>query len=334
MARQRKADQWLPTRVYRGKSAFEYHPASGGAIRLAPLTAAPSAVLAAYEHMMAEQSGNTIKRLVLQFFESADFNDLSSTTQKDYRKYSVPILKVFGGMDPAKVEPRHVRAYMDRRGQSSRVQANREKAFFSRMFRWAFERGKVKHNPCQGVRQFKEQSRTRYITDREYQAVYDAARPAVQIAMELSYLCAARKGDILAMRWDQVGDEGITIQQGKTAKIQVKAWSPRLRAAIAQAKGLTDAVIRSAFVLCKQNGSSYTDNGFNSAWREAVLQARKETGWPLDFTFHDIKAKAISDVAGTSRDKQRISGHKTEAQVAAYDRSIEVVPAVDSVKKR
>ncbi|MGL4515753.1 MAG: hypothetical protein ACRCUH_03510 [Shewanella sp.] len=54
----------------------------------------------------------------------------------------------------------------------------------------------------------------------------------------------------------------------------------------------------------------------------------------MDFTFHDIKAKAISDVAGSSRDKQRISGHKTEAQVAAYDRSIEIVPAVDSLKKQ
>ncbi|ELM3617538.1 hypothetical protein RYR54_003221 [Aeromonas sobria] len=54
----------------------------------------------------------------------------------------------------------------------------------------------------------------------------------------------------------------------------------------------------------------------------------------MDFTFHDIKAKAISDVAGSSRDKQRSSGHKTEAQVAAYDRSIEIVPAVDSVKKQ
>ncbi|WP_345009459.1 tyrosine-type recombinase/integrase [Pseudaeromonas paramecii] len=283
---------------------------------------------------MAEQAGDTIKRLVHQFFESADFNDLSSTTQKDYRKYSVPVLKVFGGMDPGKVEPHHIRQYMDRRGKNSKVQANREKAFFSRVFRWAYERGKVKRNPCQGVRQFKEKARTRYITDKEYQVVMDAARPAVRVAMELSYLCAARKGDVLVMRWDQVGDDGITIQQGKTAKIQIKAWSPRLRAAIAQAKALSSAVIRSSYVICKPNGSPYTDNGFNSAWREAIQTAREQTGWPLDFTFHDIKAKAISDVAGTSRDKQRISGHKTEAQVAVYDRSIEVVPAVDAVKKR
>lgn len=334
MGRPRKSEQWLPPRVYRGKSAFEFHPRSGGSIRLAPLTAAQSAVWAAYEHMVAEQNGDTIKRLVNEFFDSTDFHDLSSTTQKDYRKYSIPVIKVFGGMDPAKVEPLHIRKYMDKRGQSSRVQANREKAFFSRVFRWAFERGKVKRNPCQGVRQFKEKARTRYITDLEFQAVMDAARPAVKVAMELSYLCAARKGDILTMRWSQVGDEGITIQQSKTAKIQIKAWSPRLLAAIAQAKQLTSVIARSSFVICKPDGQAYTDNGFNAAWREAVLTARERTGWPLDFTFHDIKAKAISDVAGSSRDKQRISGHKTEAQVAAYDRSIEVVPAVDSVKKR
>lgn len=333
MGRPRKADPWLPPRVYRGKSAFEFHPSSGGSIRLAPLDAAQSAVWAAYEHMMAEQDGDTIKRLVNAFFESADFSDLSRSTQKDYRKYSVPITKVFGGMDPAKVEPSHIRKYMDKRGLNSKVQANREKAFFSRMFRWAFERGKVKRNPCQGVRQFKESSRTRYITDLEFKAVMDAARPSVRVAMELSYLCAARKGDILVMRWSQVGDDGITIQQGKTAKIQIKAWSPRLRAVIEQAKSLAGPVVRSSHVICKSNGSAYTDNGFNAAWRVAMLAAREKTGWPMDFTFHDIKAKAISDVAGSSRDKQRISGHKTEAQVSAYDRSIDIVPAVDSVKK-
>jgi hypothetical protein len=120
MGRPRKSEQWLPPRVYRGKSAFEFYPRSGGSIRLAPLTAAQSAVWAAYEHMMAEQDGDTIKHLVNEFFDSTDFHDLSSTTQKDYRKYSIPVIKVFGGMDPAKVEPLHIRKYMDKRGQSSR----------------------------------------------------------------------------------------------------------------------------------------------------------------------------------------------------------------------
>lgn len=52
---------------------------------------------------------------------------------------------------------------MDKRGVKSRVQANREKAFMSRVVRWAYERGKVKMNPCQGVKQFKEQAWTEHL---------------------------------------------------------------------------------------------------------------------------------------------------------------------------
>lgn len=42
------------------------------------------------------------------------------------------------------------------------------------------------------------------------------------------------------------------------------------------------------------------------------------------FTFHDLKAKGISDFAG---DKQRAGGHRTAAMVAVYDRKkIEIDP--------
>lgn len=47
----------------------------------------------------------------------------------------------------------------------------------SRVFRWGYERAKVKLNPCQGVKQFKEKARTRYITDEKHIALYDAPPP-------------------------------------------------------------------------------------------------------------------------------------------------------------
>ncbi len=46
-------------------------------------------------------------------------------------------------------------------------------------------------------------------------------------------------------------------------------------------------------------------------------------------TFHDIKAKGISDYEGSSRDKQLFSGHKTESQVIACDRKPEITPTLD-----
>jgi hypothetical protein len=47
----------------------------------------------------------------------------------------------------------------------------------------------------------------------------------------------------------------------------------------------------------------------------------------LDFTFHAIKVKAISDY--DQGDKQVFSDHKTANQIAVYDRKIEVVGTQD-----
>lgn len=335
MARTRSnpADNWLPPRCYIKGPSIVFRPVGGGSIKVCAATVKQSEVWAAYEKLIDQRvATHTVAAMIDEFFLSADFADLAKNTKLDYRKHSKPVLLVFGKMAADAVEPKHVRAYLDKRGLKSRVQANREKAFLSRAYRWAYERGRVKINPCQGVRQFKEKARTRYITDTEYQAVYNLAPPMIQIAMELSYLCVARKGDVLVMRWEHVLDDGVFIQQGKTAVRQIKMWSPRLKAAIEAAGKLAKHSI-AGFVLSKPDGQAYTSNGFDAAWRNTILRAREITKMPLDFTFHDIKAKAISDLGGSSRDKQQISGHKTEGQVQVYDRSIKRVPTVETARK-
>lgn len=335
MKRQRKnaEDNWMPPRVYLKGPSYFFRPRGGGAIKLCSADKAQSFVWYEYEKLINENTlSYTVNKLINEFLESSDYKDLSPSTKSDYRKNSKNIILVFGKMDAERVEPKHIRAYMDKRGLSSRVQANREKAFFSRAYRWAYERGKVKLNPCKGVKQFTERARDKYITDSEYELVYRLAPPAVKVAMELSYLCAARKGDVLTMKWSQIQDDGIFIQQGKTGVKQIKLWSKRLVKAIRMAESLSNNALR-PYIVVKSDGHPYTENGFNSAWQYLMKQAREQSGWPLDFTFHDIKAKAISDVGGTSKDKQKISGHKTESQVSTYDRSIKRVPAVDDVKE-
>ena len=87
-------------------------------------------------------------------------------------------------------------------------QANREKAFMSRVYRWAYERGYTKGNPTKGVKQFKEIARDRYIINEEYNALFSASCNVVQIAMELAYLCCARQNDILEMKKSQLMEKG------------------------------------------------------------------------------------------------------------------------------
>lgn len=323
----------MPPRVYRGRSAYEFKPVSGGTVRLCDADATKSEVWQAYEDYLAIcKNASTVAHMVQQFFDSADFRDLSQATQQDYRKYSKKTLKAFGAMDVNQVEPKHVRKFMDILGQKSKVQANRHKAFLSRAFRWAFERGKVRQNPCQGVKQFTERPRDRYIEDYEYQAVYEHACPVVKAAMEISYLCMARKADVVKLHKRQLLAEGIYIQQGKTGKKQIKAWGPRLKAAIATA-GEINPSIESMFVLHQRNGSPFALASFDQRWRKAIIAAREATKLPLDFTFHDIKAKGISDFEGDYKSKQFASGHKTESQVHIYDRKVAVVPTVENAAR-
>ncbi|MCO7509162.1 integrase [Serratia fonticola] len=51
-------------------------------------------------------------------------------------------------------------------------------------------------------------------------------------------------------------------------------------------------------------------------------------GLDIDFTFHDLKAKGISDLEGSLSEKLAISGHRNSSQTAIYDRKVKIVPVV------
>lgn len=74
----------------------------------------------------------------------------------------------------------------------------------------------MKNNPCKGVRKFSLKARTVYITDEQYAAIYAEAIPQLRIAMEISYLCAARLGDVLELKWQDIMDKG-TLSKTKPA---------------------------------------------------------------------------------------------------------------------
>ncbi|HEE4344672.1 TPA: integrase, partial [Klebsiella pneumoniae] len=92
--------------------------------------------------------------------------------------------------------------------------------------------------------------------------------------------------------------------------------------------------IRSLFVIHQTSGSKYTRDGFNSRWRDAKIAAQeKNPHLQIDFTFHDLKAKGVSDLEGSLEEKQAISGHKNSRQTAIYDRKTKIVPVVGGQKK-
>jgi integrase len=271
----------------------------------------------------------TFSRLWGMFLASPAFTDLAIRTQSDYKQHQKKLLAVFGNMKADDIKIEQVRIYMDKRGMTSKNQANQEVSSMSRVFGWGFERGYVRGNPCRGIRKFTLVDRDVYIPDEDYLAIYESARLEVQIAMEISYLCAAREGDVFDLKIDDLRAEGIFIEQNKTGKKQIKQWTPRLRAAIELAKKHFIHHSAAGYVLPSPSGGRMNRKSFNTWWNNAKKQAALKLGRTVPGTFHDIKAKAISDYEGSSRDKQLFSGHKTENQVLIYDRKIKKTPSLD-----
>ncbi|HHC1506457.1 TPA: tyrosine-type recombinase/integrase [Klebsiella pneumoniae] len=318
-------NEWMPKGVFFRPSGYYWKP-GGTTENLAPANASKAEVWLAYEKVVeGRKKLLTFQQLWKKFLNSADYADLAPRTQKDYLAHEKYLLAVFGDAEAKAIKPEHVRRYMDARGKKSRVQANHEHSSMSRVYRWGYQRGYVPGNPCVGVDKFPKPQRDRYITDEEYIAIFTHATPAVKAAMEIAYLCAARVSDVLKMNWNQILDKGIFIQQGKTGIKQIKAWTERLSATvdICREWGQDGPVIRTMY------GERYSYKGFNEAWRKARNAASEELGRPLDCTFHDLKAKGISDYEGSGRDKQKFSGHKTESQVLVYDRKVKISPTLN-----
>lgn len=336
MARNRKdkKDNILPPRVSKNKYSYYLKTRENKTVTLGSINMSMVELWAKYDGVIAEQKEEmTFSKLWSMHLNSAAFHKLSSRSQEDKLRGAKKILPVFGHINVNNIKPEHIRRYMDIRGEQSKVQANHELSYMSVAFGWGYERGYCKMNPCAGIKKFSIQARDKYIEDIEYYTIYDEAIDILKVAMEISYLCAVREGDIFKLKHSQILKEGIYIKQGKTGKRQIKQWTERLADAINLAKKLFPPSSSDSLVLQNKSGGKLIQKTFNSYWLDAKRKAEEKLGRKINCTFHDIKAKAISDYDGATKDKQLFSGHKTEAQVNTYDRKVKVTPTLNPPKK-
>lgn len=111
---------------------------------------------------------------------------------------------VFGPVLIENIKPHHVRGYLDKRGQTAKARANREKALLSHVFNKAREWG------------FTEAGRDRYVTDAEFLEVRKHADPTLQDAMDMALLTGQRPADVLKILCADIRDGALFIAQNKT----------------------------------------------------------------------------------------------------------------------
>jgi len=248
---------------------------------------------------------------------------LSTRTLADRHRYWNALEPVFGDVPVDTVKPEHMLLYFDAR--SSKVSAKKEIKFLSVLFNWARARGyMIAPNPVAGTtRQMKvKETRSIYVTDDMLALVYKHADPIIRDALDLAYLIGQRPTDVRRLRWDQIQDGDLCVEQGKTsAKVRIKIVGELAELL----DRIRDRVVLGATIISDPNGQPLKEFGyfrshFDKA-RTAAEKEAKEKGVPfLRFQFRDLRAKAASDLDSMTQ-ARKLLGHTTENMTRNYVRA-------------
>lgn len=225
---------------------------------------------------------------------------------------------VFGHMPPADITPADIHGYMIERGKTSQVRANRERSLLHSVMRYAVLWGHLDRNPVGDVPRFAEAPRTRYVTDDEFLAVRAIAPVLVQCMMDLALLTAQRSQDLLSIQRGQITEAGIIFQPAKTArrkpvKICVE-WSDQLRSVVDTLKSLKRP-IRSVHLITSADGTRLSESGWKTAWQRTMNKAMEDGVITERFHFHDLRAKAVTDMELAGGNAQSITGHASRQMI-------------------
>lgn len=234
-------------------------------------------------------------------------------TQRDNFRELDNLTAVFGKVLIDAIKPFHVRQYLDKRGQTAKARANREKALLSHLFNKAREWGYTDApNPCQGVKGFTEAGRDRYVTDAEFEAVRQAAHPTVRDAMDLALLTGQRPADVLKIQRSDIRDGALWVVQNKTKAKRAIELTGELAALIERINARPRERL-SAYLIQDDNGRPLSQ----LALRSRFDKARKAAG--VTFQFRDIRAKVATDT-GDLAHSQKLLGHRNRDMTEHYVR--------------
>lgn len=254
----------------------------------------------------------------------------SEKTQIDDRARARVIAEAFPEFLPAQMKAPACLDFLEQFEDKPRT-FNAYRALLREFMRFAEVKGlrEAGSNPVIAIKQMPTPARGRYITDDELAKIKAAAlvgrdgldtRSGAMLCclIDMAYLTGQRIGDLLSMEWSQITDAGIEFVTGKTgARIMVERTA-RLDAVVQTLRELR--IKRAGFapqVFTRQDGQAYTYWGASTAWQRA-----RERAGVSGCTFHDIRAKALTDVQGARGmdDAQRMGGHSTPNQTADYVR--------------
>lgn len=321
----RKKNKHLPRRMYQQHGAYWYVDRGN---KWHPLGKDYAEGLRRYAGLVEASASNARVDLLIGRYEHEILPHRSKETTKGRKQQFKRIRKVFGHMAPRDIQGADAWDYMRVNGGTQ--QARHEISALSAVLGWAVKWRALEVNPFTNLRLEGFKPRDRYVTDAEFMAVRSIALPMIRHCMDITLITSLRQGDILSLERKHIANGVLTITASKTkkskkSKAQSFPVAGDLKAAIDEALG-TSPQLR-PHVIVNRKGRRYTMNGFQANWQRLMRKALKEGLIQERFTFHDIRAKNLSE-ADTLEEARARAGH---ADAAITDRVYRRLPEATTV---
>jgi len=327
----------LPKRVHLKHGAY-YYVANNKWTRLcSERSGMPGMYMALAELSKQDIVVGTMPRLIEEWLLEVSTKH-SKKTQANDSYMCREVAKAFAEFSAIQVRTPHVVEFLKAFSHMPRSY-NAYRSHVREIMRFAEEKGcrEPGTNPVDSLRTMSVKARTRYITDSELRrikigAVYSNPHPVTGrrtknrsglmlcALIDMAYLTGQRIGDLLTMEWSEVKQDGILFEPSKVAgstgaKVLIE-WTPKLRNVVDRLRALKRADI-TRWMFTTQVGQQFTYYGASTAWKRAVRRAGVK-----GVHFHDIRAKALTDVDETRGigQAQRMGGHSTQTQTSEYVR--------------
>ncbi len=154
--------------------------------------------------------------------------------------------------------------------------ANRVRALLNKMFNLAIQWNWTSLNPVEGVNNYQEQKRNRWLNDEEVQSLYDVLdsyhNQSVANAIRLLVLTGARKNEVLGATWDQFDlEKGVWTKSEHTTKQKKMAHLPLSSQVISLLKKIKKKATTSHLFPGKVDGKPLQD--IKKAWKTIITRA-------------------------------------------------------------
>ena len=259
----------------------------------------------------------TFALLIDAYQRSLEWKALSPRTREERARHLRMVRQAWGELHVSGIEPKHVLALRDSRARTP-ANANNLVRSLSSLLGWSVPRGWRQDNPCRGIRMLKIGEGYAPWPWQAIEHFAKHARPDLWHAAALALFSGQRLSDVLKVKWSDIRDGLISVQQSKTRK---PLWIPihrRLAAILEQLHR------RSAYVLTNTRERPWTLDGFKASWS---AELNREIMKPLRdnrLVFHGLRKSAVVtllEAGATDAEVSAITGQSRE-MVEHYARQV------------